>query len=164
MDFWEAELSLDFDECFADWIDCGGAGVALDFDDRSISCSSRLKAFSPSPYISGMKTSKIPRRQYALSSSRVILRLLAHDILSETLKLDHFAPRRASTAIPVIEWISDSKDRLSQSMVPSREKNSTEFMATIHKSVYSRQKYESSSYREKGLLSHSLNIRNREGG
>ena len=39
-----------------------------------------IKAFSPSPYINGMLTSKIPSKQYAISSSRVVTRREAQDI------------------------------------------------------------------------------------
>jgi len=45
---------------------------------------SRVKAFLPSPYHSGMLTSKIPHRQYAISSTLVVSLRAAHDILLAT--------------------------------------------------------------------------------
>lgn len=45
-----------------------------------ISYWSRLKAVVPSPYNIGMWISKIPKRQYAMSSERVVCRIAAHDI------------------------------------------------------------------------------------
>ena len=51
---------------------------------RMISSCSRRKAFPSSPYSSGMLRSKIPYRQYAVSSIRVVVRLAAHDIFWAT--------------------------------------------------------------------------------
>ncbi|KAJ0284864.1 hypothetical protein Brms1b_009416 [Colletotrichum noveboracense] len=51
----------------------------------SISSCSRVKALEPSPYSSGMLMSKIPSMQYAISSTREVLRHDSHDILSATL-------------------------------------------------------------------------------
>jgi hypothetical protein len=51
-------------------------------DDCMICCWSLMKAFSsPSPYIAGIVTSGIPLGQWAVSSSLVVCRLAAHDIL-----------------------------------------------------------------------------------
>lgn len=52
----------------------------------NISSCRRIKARSPSPYSSGMLTLNMLRRQYAMSSVRVVLRCDAHDILLATLK------------------------------------------------------------------------------
>lgn len=46
-----------------------------------ISSCSLLKAASPSPYSMYMWISNTPRRQYAMSSERVVTRVAAHDIL-----------------------------------------------------------------------------------
>src|SRR5437667_692597 len=46
--------------------------------------SRRIAFFLPSPYISGIKTSKIPRSEYAQSSSRVVRRDSAHSNRSST--------------------------------------------------------------------------------
>lgn len=55
------------------------------FDRCSIASPSRHRALGPSPYIKGKWTPNIPRRQYASSSFRVVLRSFAHAIRSETL-------------------------------------------------------------------------------
>src|SRR3569833_560137 len=49
---------------------------------RNISCCNRSKALSPSPYSSGMLTSKIPIKEYAMSSVLVVWRRAAQRIRS----------------------------------------------------------------------------------
>src|SRR5271156_6039782 len=51
---------------------------SLSFEASSISFLSRLTAFVlPSPYITGIKIPKMPKREYAQSSSRVVWRFFA---------------------------------------------------------------------------------------
>jgi len=76
-----------------------------------------------------MKTLKIPRRQYALSSGLGVSRALAHVIRSSTLKFSKGQPCRALTGMLVIAWTSCSRDLLSPSRRPSEEKHSTDSRA-----------------------------------
>jgi len=70
-----------------------------------ISVCNRRKAFSPSPYNNVMLTPKIPRRQYAMSSSLNVSRLEAQDIFCATDAVSH--PNKCS--ILVIAEINVSK-------------------------------------------------------
>jgi hypothetical protein len=55
----------------------------------------------PSPYINGIDISKIPRREYVMSSGSFVLRHTAHEKRPSMPKLDRGQPLSASTAIPV---------------------------------------------------------------
>lgn len=54
----------------------------------AISSRKRVKALCLSPYMTGMKTSKMPIKQYALSSTREVTRFSTQDMRSSTMKFD----------------------------------------------------------------------------
>ena len=57
------------------------AKMLWSLDEWMISNWRRRNAFFPSPYSIGMFTSNRPINEYALSSTRVVVRLAAHDMI-----------------------------------------------------------------------------------
>jgi len=88
-----------------------------------------------------MDTLKIPRKQYALSSVRLVSRRDDHRIRSAGLKFARELPRRAATRIPVASWMTCSSVSLSPRRALSREKNSTRLGARSSCSVQPRVNY-----------------------
>ena len=72
-------------------------------DCLMISSCRRWKALRPSPYRVGIWIPNKPRRQYASSSTRVVLRSPNHDIRWEMLVVVWLSSRRSTSAgIPVV--------------------------------------------------------------
>jgi hypothetical protein len=61
-----------------------------------------MNDLSPSPYSRGMLTSNIPRMEYAMSSTLVVFRFAAQDILLAVLEILGSTPSSASASIPVM--------------------------------------------------------------
>lgn len=103
---------------------------------------SRVKAFLPSPYYSGMLTSKIPHRQYAMSSTLIVSLRAAHDILLATANSPSPAsPCSTASGIPVISLSTPASPRLSPLYSHSLSKNTTLAGAISSCSVYPRVNY-----------------------
>lgn len=103
----------------------------------SSSASSLYCALSrPSLYITGIKTPRIPSRQYTISSSSVVLRFLAYLCRSVVENWSKGQLRSAASRILVISCISWSSDTLSPIGYPSREKNPTDGGAISSWSVH----------------------------
>ena len=93
------------------------------------SCSRRNALSPPSPYSSGMLMSKIPMREYAISSARVVCLDAAQDILSARLLFFRSCPLSTSWGILVMADMVSSKVVLLPRYSQSQLKNSTTFGA-----------------------------------
>src|ERR1700760_2266017 len=89
----------------------------LPIASKSLLCADSI----PIPYVIGIETPNIPRRQYILSSLFFVFRPSTQLRRSAMLKLSRSFPRRASIGILVILLIYFWSDLLSPSLCPSRE-------------------------------------------
>ena len=91
--------------------------------DLMISSCSRRNAFSSSPYKRGMLTSKMPSKQYAISSMRVVARFAAQDIFWATATDESgWAWHRMAVLIPVISERVSTRSSFDPLMFQSRSK------------------------------------------
>jgi hypothetical protein len=102
------------------------AKIIWSSDTFIISSWSHLKAFSRSPYINGFRMSKIPSRQYAISSTLVVcLSLCRPGHRCATLACLRPSPSRNLAGMPVILDMMDDRPCLVPILVRSLAKKTT---------------------------------------
>jgi hypothetical protein len=102
------------------------AKIIWSSDTFIISSWSHLKAFSRSPYINGFRMSRIPSRQYAISSTLVVcLSLCRPGHRCATLACLRSSPSRSLAGMPVILDMMDDRPCLVPILVQSLAKKTT---------------------------------------